>query len=104
MTQIANYITTPAVSVGLTAQEISTLMKRLTPVITLATLAARTDEISKSAVKLKVRYLKTHVVVTCTIFALLGLRNLLDARMAYNIIAFQAAAIVHAAVAAPNCL
>lgn len=102
MTQTASYIITTVVCRGLTALEIFTLMKRLTTVIILVTLAARTDEISKSAVKLKVKYLKTHVDVTCTIFAGLGLKYLLHAIMVKSTIALYAAAIVHVAVAAPN--
>jgi hypothetical protein len=103
MTQIASYIITIAVCHGLTVQDIFTLMRRLTPAITLVTRAARTDEISKSAVKLKVRYLKTHVVVICTTFARLGLKYLLHVIMVKCTIALYDAAIVHVAVAVPNC-
>jgi hypothetical protein len=102
MTQIASYIIITVVCRGLTAQEIFTLMKRLTPVITLVTRTVRTDEISQSAVKLKVRYLKTHVVVTCTTFARLGLKYLLHVIVVKSIIALYAAAIFHVAVAVPN--
>jgi hypothetical protein len=102
MAQTASYITTTAVCRGLTALVIFTLMKRHTLVITLVTRVARTDEMSKSAVKLKVRYLKTHVVATCTTFAGLGLKYLLDVKMVNSTIVLYAAAIVHVAVAAPN--
>jgi hypothetical protein len=102
MAQIASYITTTAVCRGHTAQEIFTSMKRLTPVIIPVTRAANTDEISRSAVKTKVRYSKTHAVVTSTTFARVGLKYLLHVITVKNTILLHTAAIVHVVATVPN--